>query len=100
MSPLTPLLALYAHLSSCLSYPPSRPPFSVLQSPIVTKLIEMCNSTTENPKVQLDAAWSLCNIISQGTQEQAEYVCQIGAITAITSTLHSKMVRGGGSRGG
>ena len=45
-------------------------------------------------KVKIDAAWSLCNVISQGLDAHAEYVIDNHGIPAILCVLSVEMVRG------
>lgn len=55
-------------------------------------LVKKCMLPTEQMRVKLDAAWSLCNVFSQGTDQHADFILGRNAVAAIVQVLNDNMV--------
>ncbi|EDQ88955.1 uncharacterized protein MONBRDRAFT_25702, partial [Monosiga brevicollis MX1] len=64
---------------------------TVLSLNLAQALVERCFDSHEVMKVKIDAAWSLCNVISQGLDAHAEYVIDNHGIPAILCVLSVEM---------
>lgn len=71
----------------------SLPSPAVLSTNVIHLLIDKCLDLKEQNRVKLDAAWSLCNVFSQGTVDHADYLLSLNATVAIVEVLDNKLVR-------